>query len=87
MKGAPAYRAHKGKRMGILDYIILAVVAAALALAVAYMLRCRRRGKCVGCSACDGRCGDCPYRTGGTDAKIKNGKTPSEDGKHGKSQV
>lgn len=41
--------------MSVYDYIVLAIVGAAFAVAVIYMIKRRKKG------SCHGSCGSCPY--------------------------
>ncbi len=43
--------------MGLSDYVVLAILGLVLGLAIAKVLRDRRRGKT--CSGCSGDCGTC----------------------------
>lgn len=45
--------------MGIVDFVILGIVAAALTAALVYIAKCHRKGKCVGCS---GDCSQCALK-------------------------
>ncbi|MEG1633716.1 MAG: FeoB-associated Cys-rich membrane protein [Oscillospiraceae bacterium] len=47
--------------MGILDCLILAAVALCAAAAMTFLLRARKKGKCVGCSGCSS-CSGCSER-------------------------
>lgn len=51
--------------MGIYDYIILAVIGAALVAAVVYMIKKKKKG---GCST---GCGGCPYSSSCQGGKSK----------------
>ena len=70
--------------MGIEDYIIIAVVALIVALALFYVIRAKKRGvKCIGCpsggcgcgksqdanGACSGMCSSCSCGCGKTPAE------------------
>ena len=49
--------------MQFVDYLILAVIAAIVGLAIFYIVRSKKAGqKCIGCpdsSGCDGNCAGC----------------------------
>lgn len=45
--------------MSVWDYLILALVALIAGFAVGRIVRKRKRGGCVGCSACLGNCASC----------------------------
>ena len=55
--------------MNVLDYVILAVIAAILSLAIFYIIRAKKRGaKCIGCpngASCSGKCAGCSGHCGG----------------------
>ncbi|MFR1725006.1 FeoB-associated Cys-rich membrane protein [Emergencia timonensis] len=46
--------------MGLIDILIVAVVAAALFFAVRFIRR--SKGGCSGCNGCSGNCASCAYR-------------------------
>jgi ferredoxin len=54
--------------MNLFDYILVAVVAVCVYLAVRYIIKRKKSGKCVGCGECDkcGGSGICPK-----DKKVK----------------
>ncbi len=43
--------------MGILDFIVLGILGAWAVFAIVYIIKCKKNGKCIGCSgdcsACD----------------------------------
>ena len=45
--------------MSALDWAVLAVLAVWIAASVVWMLRRKKKGKCLGC---DGNCDRCPYQ-------------------------
>lgn len=45
--------------MSAADWIITAIVLVLLALAIIYIVRQKKKGKCIGCG---GDCSDCIYR-------------------------
>ncbi len=45
--------------MGFFDYLILGVIALLLVVVVIYLIRQKKKGKCIGCG---GDCSSCRYK-------------------------
>lgn len=59
--------------MSVWDYLLLAAVVLAAGFAVLRILRRRKQGGCVGCSACLGNCASCERAHG--EEKKQTGQT------------
>ncbi len=61
--------------MGLIDYIVLALIVAILAMAVWFIFRAKKSGKkCIGCpdsGSCSGHCSGCAEHCGCCDDEKK----------------
>ncbi len=49
--------------MSLLDYIIIALIAIWVVLSVVYIIRCKKKGKCIGCDeSCNRDCKSCKIK-------------------------
>ncbi len=59
--------------MGVIDYLILAIIVVIVGGAVAYIVKAKKSGqKCIGCpdsKSCSGRCEGCSCRCSGAESK------------------
>jgi len=49
--------------MSVWDYLLLALVALIAGFAVGLIVHKRKRGGCIGCSACFGNCASCERKS------------------------
>ncbi len=65
MRGCLRYGCYRARSsfsfsMSLLDYIIIALLAIWVIVAVIYIVRCKKKGKCIGCDeSCNNDCKNC----------------------------
>lgn len=48
--------------MQLKDYIILGIVLLCVIAAILFIIRQKKKGKCIGCGSCNGNCAACQIK-------------------------